>query len=115
MKFLSTTITAVFAGISLLVPTAYGNLQYRCEIGDPITESQVLETVNKSFLIDNSPQHPAIPTTEPHKTYFSTRPWSGSESGIASFLIQVYGQPPKYQVYQGVARGWRLCTLENGN
>ncbi|EPQ67343.1 putative secreted effector protein [Blumeria graminis f. sp. tritici 96224] len=73
MKFISTATTGALACISLLVPTAYGNREYKCESGDPLLESQVFAMETERFTIPNSHEHPAIPTLEPHKTYFSMR------------------------------------------
>ena len=108
MKFISTATTGALACISLLVPTAYGNREYKCESGDPLLESQVFAMETERFTIPNSHEHPAIPTLEPHKTYFSMR--SLNPYGVSSYLVQVYGEPPKYQVSQMSTEGWKLCT-----
>ncbi|CAD6499055.1 BgTH12-04707 [Blumeria graminis f. sp. triticale] len=113
MKFLSATTTAAFASLLLLVPTAYGNGQFRCPRGDPFTMTRILEMAQQASIDDNLPSNPAIPTGESCTSYCFSGPSRNDGTETYGHLLQVYGQPPKYQFSQHVGGKWELCTFEN--
>ncbi|VCU39196.1 Bgt-55081 [Blumeria graminis f. sp. tritici] len=113
MKFISTVTAAALAGLLLLVPAACGNRHYICDRGDPIDEVVALRTMNNAFMIEHSHEHPAIPTGEPQWSFFFTKSLNAHRLGIACYLLQVYGDPPNYQLFQSFKKEWRRCSLED--
>ncbi|CAD6499061.1 BgTH12-04713 [Blumeria graminis f. sp. triticale] len=115
MKFLSTATAAALASLLLLVPTVYGNRQYKCPSGDTFEEAMIMDLANKAREENNRDSHPGIPTHELCKSYFFTRKIPGDDSKQYAYLLQVYGQPPTYQFSQQFNYGWQQCSLENGS
>ncbi|CCU74334.1 putative candidate secreted effector protein [Blumeria hordei DH14] len=115
MKLISTNTTVALAGLLLLIPTAYGSLQYGCELGDLVSMELVLRLSSGHNESHNRDGNPAIPTREKYTSTSFTKKLSAIDTRHVGYLIQVYGDPPQYQLSQYSERGWGVCALEESH
>ncbi|CCU75836.1 CSEP0254 putative effector protein [Blumeria hordei DH14] len=113
MKFISTATTAALAGIILLAPAAYGNQHYKCDDGDPVGVEEAQSMEDDCASTKNLDEHPAILTGESHKSYLFARRVYLNKPGISIYMIQVYGNPKKYQLSRHVDKEWIVCSLQD--
>ncbi|CCU74325.1 putative candidate secreted effector protein [Blumeria hordei DH14] len=112
MKLISTNTTVALAGLLLLIPTAYGSLQYRCDRGDPLSLEDVLKSATGKPENKFRKEQPAIPTGDKYSSIYFTKSVDSNDIYHAAFLLQVYGDPPQYQLSQYSEEGWGLCDVE---
>ncbi|CCU74340.1 CSEP0147 putative effector protein [Blumeria hordei DH14] len=112
MKLISSTSTVALAGLLLLIPASYGSKQYRCPRGDPISKEDVLRYSkghSESFNLD---EYPLTPAGKKYSSTYFTSPLGAPLTYAAAYVIQVYDNPPQYQLAQYNMGVWTVCTLE---
>ncbi|SZF03383.1 unnamed protein product [Blumeria hordei] len=113
MKFISTATTAALAGILLLAPAAYGNRQFKCDDGNLMSLEDVKKKACNSAFVENIDKHPNVPTEESHKSYLFAQRTYANIPGLSAYLLQVYGDPKKYQLSQYSDMEWKVCSLQD--
>ncbi|CAD6499056.1 BgTH12-04708 [Blumeria graminis f. sp. triticale] len=113
MKFLRTATAAVLANLLLLVLAVCGKRHYKCDHGRPFSEEYIISKARYASADDNRYGNLAVPTGESYISLFFANPLLKNSLDLGCYLIQVYGQPPKYQFSQYVDNKWKLCTLES--
>ncbi|CCU74314.1 unnamed protein product [Blumeria hordei] len=112
MNLISSITTVALAGLLLLIPTAYGNLHYRCPYGDPFSVEEVLRLSNGHSERYNRNSDPTIPTGENYTSALFSKPLDKTVFEVSGYIIQVYGNPPKYRLSVFVDGRYHVCPLE---
>ncbi|SZF00633.1 unnamed protein product [Blumeria hordei] len=107
MKFPSAASTAAFAGLLLLVPTAYGAEYFDCGNGVIFPYSQVLQFAGGATRGRRASGDPEPPNGDRHKTRkFSRVPSSGV---ITTYLLQVDRQDSSITLFELRSGQWSEC------
>ncbi|CCU74274.1 putative candidate secreted effector protein [Blumeria hordei DH14] len=112
MKLISSFTTVVLAGLLLLIPAAYASIQYRCPRGDVVSMDMVLHYSSDHNERYNRDEYPLIPTGENYTSTTFRNERDSMEIFHIDYLIQVYGDPPQYQLSQLSNGIWNVCSME---
>ncbi|CAD6506605.1 BgTH12-07831 [Blumeria graminis f. sp. triticale] len=111
MKFLNAISTAVLAGLSLLLPAAYGEENYECKSDQTFCYSCISSLGLSDF---NSYIEKGEPLFVGGEIYGSHQFTINSLDGTSlKYLIQSIGVDPSYQLFEASGSLWKICTFKN--